>query len=144
MCLHIWYLDLSCGFEENFPAITWHGRHSWQNLFLTFRNCREIPGRVFLFLSVIIFSSSNLRKNMIYHIFCLIKKLCKVPKFAKFMLVISLFKYSRKNFLDRFLNLPREMTCLQNILFNIDFLIYFEILEFSNISIDGTSPYCLG
>ena len=93
-----------------------------------------------LIQSVIIFSSSNSRKNMIYHIFCLIKKSCKVSKFAKFMLVISLFKYSRKNFLDRFLNLPRGMTCLQNIFFNVDFLIYFEFflafLRFSDISIE--------
>ena len=77
---------------------------------------------------------------MIYHIFCLIEKLCKMPKFAKFMLVISIFKYSRKNFLDRFLNLPRGMTCLQNIFFNVDFLIYFEFflafLRFSDISIE--------
>ena len=41
-----------------------------------------------------------------------------------FMLGISLFKYSRKNFLDWFLNLPRGMTCLQNIFFYVDFLIY--------------------
>ena len=82
-----------------------------------------------------------------------------MPKFAKFMLVISLFKYSGKNFLDRFLNLPRGMTCLQNIFFNTDFLIYFEfifnILAFfryfywtyvlQQIAIStGTSPYYLG
>ena len=67
----------------------------------------------------------NSRKNMIFHVFCLIKKLSKMPKFAKFTLVISLFKYSRKNFLDRFLSLPWGMTCLQNVFFDVDFLIYF-------------------
>ena len=64
---------------------------------------------------------------MIFHVFCLIKKLSKMPKFAKFTLVISLFRYSRKNFLDRFLKLPWGMTCLQNVFFDVDFLIYFEL-----------------
>ena len=82
--------------------------------------------RVFI-QSVIIFSVSNSRKNVIFHIFYLIKKLCKMPKFAKFVLVISLFKYSRNNFLDLFLNLSRGMTCLENIFVNVDFLIYFEL-----------------
>ena len=55
-----------------------------------------------------------------------------MPKFAKFTLVISLFKYSRKNFLDRFLSLPWGMTCLQNVFFDVDFLIYFNnIFAFS-------------
>ena len=75
-----------------------------------------------------------------FHIFCLIKKLCKMRKFAKFTLVISLFKYFRKNFLDRFLNLLREITCLQNIFFDVGFLIYFKFfktfLRFSDISIE--------
>ena len=82
----------------------------------------------------------NSRKNMIFHIFCLIKKLCKMSKFAKFTLVISLFKYFRKNFLDRFLNLLREITCLQNVFFDVGFLIYFELfktfLRYSDISIE--------
>ena len=115
--------------------------------------------------SVIIFSLSlrlarekpNSRKNMIFHIFCLIKKLCKMRKFAKFTLVISLFKYFRKNFLDRFLNLLREITCLQNVFFDVGFLIYFELfktfLRYSDISIEPmqgialsicTSPHYLG
>ena len=94
---------------------------------------------------------------MIFHIFCLIKKLCKMRKFAKFTLVISLFKYFRKNFLDRFLNLLREITCLQNVFFDIGFLIYFELfktfLRYSDISIEPmwgialsicTSPHYLG
>ena len=71
--------------------------------------------------SFIIFSLSNSRKSMTFYISCLIKKLCKMPKFAKFMLVTSLFKYSRKNSLDRFLNLLWGMSCLQNIFFNVDF-----------------------
>ena len=61
-----------------------------------------------------------------------------MSKFAKFMLVISLLKYSRKNSLDRFSNLPGGMTCLQNIFFDVDFLIYFELFltffRFSDIS----------
>ena len=68
----------------------------------------------------------NSWENAIFHIFCLIKKLSKMPKFAKFALVISLFKYSRKNFLDWFFNLSRGMTCSQNVFFDVDFLIYFE------------------
>ena len=105
-----------------------------------------------------IFSLSDSRKNMIFHIFYLIKKLCKMPKFAKFMLVISLFNYSRKNFFDRCLNLPRGMTCLQNIFFDVDFLISFELFKHfcvfqiflmnqctteNSISV-GTSPCYLG
>ena len=61
---------------------------------------------------------------MIFHIFCLIKKSNKMPEFA---LVISLFKYPGKNFLDRFLKLPWRMTCLQNVFFDVDFLIYFKL-----------------
>ena len=61
-------------------------------------------------------------------------------KFAKFMLVISLYKYFRKNFSDRFLNLLGEITCLQNIFFDVGFLIYFELfktfLRYSDISIE--------
>ena len=97
---------------------------------------RRVYFRVFN-LAVIVFPFScglathqrktNSRKNMIFHVFCLIKKLSKMPKFAKFTLVISLFKYSRKNFLDRFLSLPWGMTCLQNVFFDVDFLIYFEL-----------------
>ena len=77
---------------------------------------------------------------MIFHIFCLIKKLCKMRKFAKFTLVISLFKYFRKNFLDKFLSLLREITCLQNVFFDVGFLTYFELfktfLRYSDISIE--------
>ena len=55
---------------------------------------------IFVIMIFIIFSS------YFHSIFCLIKKLCILPKFAKFVLAISIFKYSKKNFLDRFLNLP--------------------------------------
>ena len=40
--------------RRSFLAIEIHvgnGRHSWQNLIPTFRNCREMSGRVFLFSS---------------------------------------------------------------------------------------------
>ena len=61
-------------------------------------------------------------------------------KFAKFTLVIFLFKCFRTNFLDRFLNLLRGITCLQNIFFDLGFLIYFELfktfLRYSDISIE--------
>ena len=77
------------------------GRQSWQNLIPTFRNCREMAGRVFLFLSfhlvcyrIFVLLATRQRKknswkNLIFHIFCFINKLCKMRKFAKFTLVIS-------------------------------------------------------
>ena len=63
---------------------------------------------------------ANSRKNMIFHIFCLIKKSVKMPKFEKFALVnameFSLFIFSRKNFWEKLWNLLRPVTFWQNIL----------------------------
>ena len=57
------------------------------------------------------------------------KKLSKAPKFARFSLVISLFRCSGKTFLDGFLNLLRCETFRQNAFFNVDFLSYFKYLN---------------
>ena len=50
-----------------------------------------------------------------------------MPKFAKVYVGYFFIQilYSRNNFLDQFFNLSWGMTCLQNVFFDVDFLIYF-------------------
>ena len=63
---------------------------------------------------------ANSQQNMIFHILCLIKRLIKMSKFAKFTLVnameFSLFRFYRRNFWNHSLNLLRRVTFWQNVL----------------------------
>ena len=56
-------------------------------------------------------------KNVIFHTFCLMKKLSKILNFQSLRWLCLYSNIPRKNFSDRFLNLPRGMTCSQNVFF---------------------------
>ena len=60
---------------------------------------------------------ANSQQDMTFYILCLIKRLIKMSKFAKFTLVnameFSLFRFYRRNFWNQSLNLLRRVTFWQ-------------------------------